>query len=555
MTIHFKQACPFPPFFESGFKPLLWTLRDWWILAGLLFFAAVLRLVFFNGFFGSDDLTYLERSTQIADGVWKSADYNGALRYGYNIPAALFIYLFGLNTFTANAWTFLCSLAEIALVYFFAARYLGTRIAVFSALVLACIPLHIALATRIHADSVLAFFLTLAFALFYMAEQSSSRKLYFATGLAMGMIFWVKELALVTLLVFVSYPILVRRLNKDWLWVIGGGLAMFAAHLILMQMIAGDPLHLIKTVTGQVQTSFIQSSNGEDGAAYYFKYLFLDIKHTWLAPFFAALAMVAILFHAIKPTHPEDTHPAVSLYIVWWLLVLLAVLSFLPVSLDPFRLVMKQSNYLNLFLASIALLSGVFLARLGSRILSNALFALTLLGGIALGAMEQHAYQVFSANSKAAIAFIKTHPDDWIVGSVNNGNMARIIATLERDPALAQRFGYLSVDPHANDTDAPAVGGTSMGYAILDRETTNWGQTATRLNIAPPCWEQVVTLKPSHNSAGFGLLRMSLVVVNKLPEAMQKKLELKLLSYLEPKPATIYRVNLNRLWCGAKMSD
>lgn len=549
MTIHFPQTRPFSPFLESGLKPALWTLRDWWILAWLLFFAAALRLVFFNGFFGSDDLTYLERSTQIADGVWKSADYNGALRYGYNLPAALFIYLFGLNTFTANAWTFLCSLAEVALVYFFAARYVGTRAAVISALVLASIPLHMALGTRIHADSVLAFFLTLAFALFYMAEQSGSRKLYFATGLAMGMIFWVKELALITLLAFVSYPIFFRRLNKNWLWVIGGGLIMFAGHLILMQFIAGDPLHLIKTVTGQVQRGFIQSSQGEDGAGYYFQYLFLDIKHTWLAPFLAVLAIAATL-----STWTKRLSGDASIYIIWWLLALLAVLSFMPVSLDPFRLAMKQSNYLNLFLAPIALLSGVFLAQMGSRILSNALLALTLLGGIALGAMEQHAYQVFTANSKAAIAFIKTHPDEWIVGSVNNGNMARIIAILERDPTLAERFGYLSFDPHANDTDAPAVGRKPMGYAILDQETTNWGQTATKLNTAPPCWEQVATLKPTHNSAGFELLRMSLVVVNKLPEATQKKLEPKLLGYLEPKTAAIYRVNLNRLWCGAKMS-
>lgn len=536
---------PLPVFRDIA--PAAWVPRDWLILASLLLFALALRLVFFNGFFGSDDLTYLERSTQIADGSWESARYNGALRYGYNIPAAFFIYLFGLNVYTANAWTLLCSLVEVALVYFFAARYIGTRAAIISALILASIPLHIALGTRIHADSVLACFLTLAFMLFYTAEQSASRKLYFAAGLALGMVFWIKELALITLLAFVFYPILFRRLNQDWLWVIVGGLVMLAGHLILMQIIAGDPLHLIKTVTGQVQSSFVQSSHGEDGATYYFKYLFLDIKHTWLAPFLALLAIAVIL-----STWRKRARGDVSFYIVWWLLALLAVLTFTPVSIDPFRLAMKQSNYLNLFLAPIALLSGIFLSTMHSRIFSYALLAITMIGGIALGAIEQHAYQVFTANSKAAVAFIQTHPKDWIVGSVNNGNMARVIATLNRDPALAQRFGYLSFDPNDDDVSAPAVGRSAMGYAILDQETTHWGRTAIKLDVAPICWEEVSTLQPKLDTPGLHLLRALLVIAEYLPDFAQTKVESKVAAYLQPKPATIYRVNINNLWCGAK---
>jgi hypothetical protein len=527
----------------NGTQPAIWTLRDWSILTLLVFFAVALRLLFFNGFFGSDDLTYLQRSTQIAHGIWTSGDYNGALRYGYNIPAALFIYLFGLNTFTANAWTLFCSLAEIALVYFFAARYIGRKAAVIAALVLACIPLHIAVGTRIHADSVFAFFLTLSFVLFYMAEQSGNRKFYFATGLSLGMIFWVKELGIITFLAFASYPILTRRFNKDWLWVIGGGLIMLAGHLILMEIIAGDPLYLIKTVTGQVQRGVTQESY-EDSAGYYFKYLFVDIRHTWIAPFLSALAIAGIL----SKWRTRGSGDA-SIYVAWWLLGLLIVLSFTPVSLNPIRLAMKQSNYLNLFLAPIALLSGRFLAETHSRAVGGLLLAVTILGGIALGALEQHAYHVFTANSKAAIAFIKSHPDDWILGSVNNADMARVMSILDRNAQLAERFGYLARDTEIIRDKIPAVGRSPMGYAVLDLETSYWGKYAVKLDTPPPCWREVQRLEPMNSDIGYLLLRIITSVSEAAPDLIRQKIQRLLLSNIVPKAATVYRVDINDLWC------
>ena len=522
-------------------RPAPWLTRDWAILALLVLFAALLRLAFFNGFFGSDDLVYLTRSKEIAEGLWTRADYNGALRYGYNIPAAFFIYLLGLSPFSANAWTLFCSLAEIALVYFFAARYLGRNAAVFAALILASIPLHIALGTRIHADAVLACFLTLSFVLFYMAEQTASRGFYFATGLSLGMIFWTKELGVITLLAFATYPFFAGRADKAWLWVIGGGMVMLVSHLVLMQAIAGDPFHLITTVTGQVRNGVVQDGY-EDAAGYYFSYLLVDIRHTWIAPFLAVLALVGLL---TRSKHPADG--GTVFYLGWWLLALLVVLSFTPVSFSPLRLTMKQSNYLNLFLAPIALLGGTMLARMHSASWRNGLLIITVAGGIALGAVAQHAYQVFTANSKAAIDFMKAHPDAWILGTVNNANMARVISTLEGNPLLAQQFGTLA---RASEFDAsPASRRQPLGYAILDLETLNWGNTAFLSETPPACWQPVVRLTPQSRDPGYWLLRTALRFSPTLPDAMGQAVKPTLLRYLAPRPATIYRVDATNLWC------
>lgn len=513
------------------------------MLCGLLLFAAALRLAFFNGFFGSDDLVYLTRSLQIAEGTWSSANYNGSLRYGYNIPAALFIYVFGLNMFTANAWTLFCSLAEVGVVYLFAARFLDRRTALFAALVLASMPLHMALGTRIHADAVLGLFLTLSFVLFYAAEQSVSRRLYFATGLSLGMIFWVKELGVITLLALITYPIVAGRIKREWVWVIGGGLVMLVGHLALMYAIAGDPFHLIKTVTSQVENGLTQDAY-DDSAGYYFRYLFLDIRHTWIAPFMAVLAFAALRFGAKQQSHSDALT-----YVAWWLIALLVVLSFTPVSLDPLRLTMKQSNYLNLFMTPIALLSGALLARMQARALRNVVVSVTVVGGIALGAIAQHAYQTFTANSKAAVAFIKAHPDDWIVGSTNNKNMARVSAILERDPGLDRRFGDLNRDLTAAPLGNSELTRKPEGYAIIDLETLHWGSTASIPERPPECWKPVIQLAPENHDLGYWLLRAGLHLADALPDPARRSLVPTLRQYLTPRPATIYRVDANNLQC------
>jgi hypothetical protein len=82
--------------------------------------ALVVRLVIYNGAFGSDDLTYFQRAAELARGEWTSANYNGALRYGFNLPVAGFIALFGESLFVANLWPLACSLIEISAVYIFA---------------------------------------------------------------------------------------------------------------------------------------------------------------------------------------------------------------------------------------------------------------------------------------------------------------------------------------------------------------------------------------------------------------------------------------------------
>ena len=540
--LHLFQPFSSSPVDNETFFAL--TLSEWVTLVILLTIATIARLTFFNGSFGSDDLVYLARAVQISEGIWSSANYNGALRYGFNIPAGFFIYLFGVNLIAVNLWPLLCSLAEIATVYLFALNLWDRRAALYSGLILVCMPLHIAVSTRIHADPVVSFFLTLSFVLFFVAERRRSPLLYFLTGIAMGLVFWTKELAAVTLFAFALYPLPARRLDIRWLYILGGGLIMLFAHFILMQIITGDPLHLFKVTLGAVNRNFIQGGDSEDRIGYYFWYLFVDIKHTWLAPFLATTAIFIIARRRLLSLHVD----AGTAYVTFWLVSLLVVLSFMPVSVSPLRFVMKQSNYLTLFLAPIALLAGYLVVRFPRRI-GFMVLAVIMTGGLALGALEQQAYHVFTSNSKAAVEFAKAHPDSWIVGSTNNGNIARVYSILNRDPALEDRFGYLSKGALPKEVDASAVGRMTGGYAVLDWETMEWGSDAMKLDTPPRCWQEITRLVPT----GFGfsqtLVKGMLAIIDALPESVGRRLAPPLQRLSQPQPAIVYRVDGADLWC------
>lgn len=512
--------------------------HSWLILIGLLVLAATLRLVFFNGAFGSDDLVYLNRSVQISEGVWSSANYNGALRYGFNIPAGFFIYLFGANILAANLWPLLCSLIEIAATYFFAFVLWGKQVALYATLMLVFMPLHVASATRIHADPVVACFLTLSFVVFYFAEQKRSRWLYFFCGINMGLVFWAKELAVVTLFAFLLYPLVLRKFDVRWIYVVYGGLIMLLGHFILMLIVSGDHLHALKIVLNQMRRSFIFGMDpAEDGAWYYFKYLFVDVKHIWIAGGLATFSVFAFVVNRQRLS-VEMT------YVVFWLLALIGVLSFLPVSLSPLKLVMKQSNYLTLFLTPLALLAG-YSVSLFPTSGKAAVLVFTLVGGLILAGLEQQAYRIFTSNSKAAVEFSKLHVGMPIFGSNNNGNIAAIYAIFDGNRSSIRRFRYMSELPHHDVQEASAM----TVFVLLDFETMTWGKDAVILERAPACWKMVEALVPTGFGLSQSLIHLFDLALELVPHAIRYRLKLYIEEIEQPRPAFVYEANLSNFWC------
>lgn len=514
------------------------TYEVWLILLLALGF----RLLTYNGAFGSDDLVYFNRAAQLAQGNWSSANYNGALRYGFNLPAAGFIALFGPSLFVANLWSLSCSLIEVGAVFLFANSVMNRRAARFAALLLASAPLHMAVATRIHADPVVSMFVTLSFVLLYFGLLRRQPLLLLCCGLALGGIFWSKELAAVTWFALLPMLWFFRGRWRDLGFVVAGVVLMLLLHGALMWLIAGDPLHLVNVVLSAVKRNFVDGGQGEDSATYYLKYLFLDLRHVGLLAFLALASVYAV------PPWQQTAGQERTGYVftlLWWL-GLLAVLSLFPVSLSPLRLPMKQSNYITLFLAPMAVLAGLFVATLPRRA-GQWTLAVSLGLGLALGALQQADYRAFTANTKALATFAAAHPQDVIVGSTNNSALGGLwAAQTYPGQATAPILSFRDLNEHASRSQQQLQAAQQI-YAVLDPQTLLWFAGPSPVTQPRPCWGPPLHLLPSELGLGNQGAQLALVALGSLKMAAAV-----LTPLAQPRPSEIYLVNGLNVLCDKK---
>lgn len=513
-----------------------------WDVLVVVALAALWRLAFFNGEFGSDDAVYLKRAQEVANGVWTSADYNGALRYGFNIPAGMFMALFGDSRFSANLWSLTCSLLEVALVYLFTRRHFGRSTALLAGLLLGLAPLHVAVATRLHADPVVALFLT---ASFVAVDAALARRSVFwsvVCGLCLGGVFWSKELAAVVYLAFVPLLWHYRRFGIGVVATLAGLGVMLLLHGLLMWGIAGDPLHAVRVVLGQLGRNFIQGGGGEDSPIFYLRFLFLDIRHVGLLGLLALIPVFALMLGRFN----ADAWPPLR-FTLLWLVGLLLVLSVFPVSFSPLRFTMKQSNYISLFLAPMAVLAAVGIAqcRFPLRVW---LSGLALCVGLLLSALQQADYRSFTANSKAALLATADQPGVLLVGTSNLQGMASVQNKLRTGLAPVISFRDAIADPDAyNKRLAP---GTEV-LAVLDRQTATWFPGPRVIDSPQPCWRPLSVLAPADlglgNAVAAGLARLASLA----PAALSARAEPLLNRLAAPEPARMYSVPAGNLWCSA----
>jgi 4-amino-4-deoxy-L-arabinose transferase-like glycosyltransferase len=508
-------------------------------LTVVLLLALLIRLATFNGAFGSDDLVYFERAAQLSRGEWLSSSYNGALRYGFNLPAAGFMAVFGTSIFTANLWPLLCSLIEIFTVYIFASELTNRRGGLVAALLLASTPLHMAVATRIHADAVVSVFVTLSFVLLYFGFTRLNPRLLFYAGLSIGGIFWTKELAAVTWFALLPVLWIFRRQWRQFSPVIAGAVLTLLLHGLLMQVVAGDPLHLVRVVLGALQRNFVQGGQGEDSASYYLNYLFLDLRHLGAI---GILATAAALMWPVLRRLALRQREAYFFALLWWL-GLLAVLSVFPVSLNPVRWTMKQSNYLTLFLAPMAILASVTLSQLPRAWASVALTVCLALGGV-LGCLQQADYRAFTANTKSLLIFAQNHPDALIIGSTHNSRLGNFLASQASPPASSAYIIDFTDLQDDSATTRQRLQAAQNWFVVLDQQTWDWLPAKRPIKRALPCWQPTVTLRPSELGLGNVLAKWAAEKLKALHPVAN------ILNRLaQPQPAEVYRVMGRDVMC------
>lgn len=516
------------------------NIRDSQIFLAIVALAVLLRWIFFTGYFGSDEVTYTAQALAISKGEWPVSDYIGSIRYGVNIPVAFFMALLGPSEFSANLWSFLCSIGEIIVVYLFARQLWGVRAAWLAALLLAFLPLHVHYAGRLMADAPLAFFITLSFYFFWLAEQQQRILWYVLAGVSAGLVFWVKEsVFLIYSLVFGLYAIVSWRWNWRWFLTAGVALAILAANSLLMAWITGDPLHVFHVIQKGMQNPGLSPTKMRS-PDYYFNYLFVDIKHTWLLAYISLGGLILIGKNWLWVKRDWNS----GAYVALWSIGLILVFSFLLVSGKSLRFIPKQTNYMLIFVAPLAMLGGYFLSRIRKEVLW-VVAGMYIFGGVVLSAMEQQVIHTFTANSKATIAFAQANPDADIYGSTNavrTVDYARLFAGNADDVPTIDHLTMLA-DRTVDQGKTGIVSPVNKTYAMIDTGTIGWGKKESMdLLKIPACWQRGEKLEPIGFGSGRYVTDWIRNLVSAVPGPIGVKLAKKLADTFVPKPTYIYSI-------------
>ena len=525
-------------------RPVEWGATDYAVLGLVGLVAAVVRALFYSGMLFSDDLTYVDAALKLLHGDWSAASYVGALRYGMNLPIAFSMWLFGTSEVVANLWPFFCSIAEVGVVYVVSNAWWGRRAALLSALLLTFMPLHVHYAGRLMADAPLALFITLTFVIFWFAERRRSVRLYIGAGLAFGAIFWVKEMVMPLVgLSFLVYVLFVQSWRWVWLWMAASATLVIGANCLLFWYITGDPLYIASVMRAGLEkfsaAGFLPTgSYVETTPLFYVWRLFVDVRHTWLLGYLALGGVLLALSRTARGEHEEGSQFAVA-----WAVALIGVFSVALGSIDPPRLIWKQSNYLLIFAAPLVLLATYLMSAVPHRvrILVSIVYCL---GAALLAGFAQQDVRVFTSNSRAAVDFAQQNDTAFVYGM--NGAYRAALA--------AKMFGTtkqpLPVVSDIASLDTPEVprkataGEPHRRFAILDMQTAHWGKNALRsVADVPSCWisRGLLESKPAQG-AGSLLLQYFEQSTRIVPGDFGSIVRSKTQGLLRPQPAYVYEI-------------
>lgn len=505
-------------------------------LAGVLLFAVALRVLAYTGFFGSDEVTYIESAFKLLDGDWRVDEYVGANRLGVNLPMAAFGALFGRTEAAAAGWSILCSLCEVALVAWVGRAMFGARVGLLAALLLAALPVHVHFAGRIMADAPLALCVTAAFGLFFIAEQRRSWRWHLAAGLCAGLSFWMKPVTLFVFGVLLLYPVLVRRIDRRWsAFVLGTAMAL-AANGLLMLALTGNFWFVIDAMRSRSESGYLEDTarlqQSTHAAGYYLQYLFIKVHHTALLGVLAALGALMLL---LRRAGDVQLRIEPVRYVLLWALGLLLLLSLLVVSWQPLMLIPKQVNYMLLFAAPLCLLGGVALAALPA-LWRRLAAAASVAAGVLLALLLQGSVAVFTANSLGIIALASSRPEaDFYV--MSNAYRAALFQRWVGAADVTGRVFSLGKLADAGERGRPRL-------AVVDAETFAWdgSRPFARVDEVPSCWRPVGVVEPVLRGVGVRLLRVSSTLAGSLPGLAGSAIAQRLARLSQPQPARVYEL-------------
>jgi 4-amino-4-deoxy-L-arabinose transferase-like glycosyltransferase len=297
--------------------------------------ALILRLIFFTGLQGSDDLSYTNYAYTIVQGTYELKKDVFTLRYGLLLPTAFFQGLLGVNIISSVLWVLICGLVEIVLVYILARHFFHHRAGLIAAFLVSIFPEHLFFSTEMHADIPMCMWIGTSALLFLKADRSKGRVLGLLSGFALGAGYLTKEPAFFILVFYIVGALLWPRLRLGLLYTILGFALVFLFEFTFYAIATGTATFRLEAMyAGHLQALYPHYPTTTS----VLNRMFIQIPSMlfWpfcpLFPYFAGFYLffipcaIFMLRCRVRTAYP---------LLLWWL-VLFCMISFFPITLKPF---------------------------------------------------------------------------------------------------------------------------------------------------------------------------------------------------------------------------
>jgi len=221
--------------------------------------AAVLRLVFFTGYHGHDDVYYIQRALELSRDAATPPATHWAARIGLVGPTALLYRAFGVTPLTTSAFPFACSLLGVVAAVILGQRLYGAPAGLIAGLLLAMFPMDVIFASTLFPTEPVMLFAGVGIGCFLLAERERRPGLYLASGLSLGLAAVAHEVAILIVVIYPVYGLVVARPIRAHLGVVAG-LALAIALDPMIHGAMGNPWARIALSSG---TTIVQQTDVE----------------------------------------------------------------------------------------------------------------------------------------------------------------------------------------------------------------------------------------------------------------------------------------------------
>ena len=514
-------------------------------LAGILIVAFTLRLIFFYGISPGDPFTYSLSALEIAQGHWNPGYfYEQTTRWGLLFPLAVSYQIFGVNDFSSTLWVMLTSLGVVVVGYIMGAYLQGERAGLLAAGLLAIFPLEIIFASQPMADVPLSFFLLTSLYYFLRADESNiiriQRWLFLVSGIALGFAYATKFVAILITPFFLLVLLFRRRIEWNWIWLVAGFLIIFALECFIFQQVSGNGLMRLDLVLHD-QASHAPvtagSFNVQNSGWLYFYWMLVDFHYVGLS---FIILLLMIIQRGFKYGQEKQNVFGKCRVPLLWSLTLLLILTFYPVSINPYIPLYKIEAYMLMYTAPLLVILAVFLSSYSNKI-QLIIVTLLIVSSLPLLYLLHESYRAYGDNARAIFAFYQTHHDRPLYVHRSDQRFLQYFAGFQDNNSFKNfRLAKPEVDVHTTDPVNFQHTYVAINQYFLDYHSED--TYPAEINSPPPAWREVYRYQRPENWLRRLIERItsSLHRNNILREDRAQKINTKIANWSHTKPVIIY---------------